>query len=119
MRFLLDEDVFPCLKFILEEWKHEAVSAALRPDLAGEPDEHILATAVSEGRVVITFNIEHFEELHQDYRHTAQKHPGIIVCRHVEGYENFHRLLRWMRNILQTVPLVQFPNTIYHLHNFG
>jgi hypothetical protein len=116
VRFLLDEDVFPCLKFILEEWGHEADSVTLRPGLLSQPDPVLLSRASQENRVFVTFNIKHFEELHQEYQDTGQEHAGIIVCRKLDGYENFHRLLRWMRNILKTVLLAQFPNSIYYLH---
>lgn len=44
----------------------------------GIPDEEVLAFAIQEERVLLTFNRLHFQRLH---RQTAGKHAGIIVCR--------------------------------------
>lgn len=44
----------------------------------GIPDEEVLAFAIQERRVLLTFNRLHFQRLH---RQTAGHHAGIIVCR--------------------------------------
>ncbi|MBE7497812.1 MAG: DUF5615 family PIN-like protein [Verrucomicrobiaceae bacterium] len=44
----------------------------------GIPDEEVLAFAIQEARVLLTFNRLHFQRLH---RQSAGKHAGIIVCR--------------------------------------
>ena len=118
MRFLVDEDVFTCLKFILEEWGHEADAVTLRPKLLSAPDEVLLTRATQEDRIFITFNIEHFEQLHQEYQEAGRYHGGIVVCRDPSGYHNFHRLLGWLRTMLGVVPPAQFPNTLHYLHTF-
>lgn len=118
MRFLVDEDISPCLKFILEEWGHEADAAVLRSDLRAAADEDLSNAATKENRTLVTFNIVDFEELHDQYQQTGRCHGGIVVCREQRGYQNFRRLLRWMQNMLKTVPLNQFPNTLHYLHTF-
>jgi len=118
VRFLVDEDVSPCLKFVLQEWGHSADAVGLREDLASEADDVILAAAECEQRVLVTFNADHFEALHQECRAAGRSHPGIVVCARQEGYRSFDRLLRWMRNMLAAVSPEDFANDLHYLHTF-
>lgn len=118
MRFLIDEDVHECLKFILAEWKHEADHVKLRPELGAEPDAVILATATSENRVIITYNTADYEGLHDHYRRQGQNHAGIICCRKLDGYRNFDRILAWMANLLKTEDEVTLRNRVCYLHSY-
>ena len=118
MRFLVDESVSPCLKFVLGAWGHDADAVGLRADLQGESDTTILATAAAERRVVVTFDTEDYERLHSELLAAGRHHAGILVCRQQEGYRNFGRLLRWMRNLLGTMAEGDFQGKVYHLHTF-
>jgi len=117
MRFLVDEDVFVCLKFILDEWGHDADAVQL-VGLQGSSDQDVLSHAVNEQRVIVTFNTNDFEQLHEECQEQGRDHPGIVVCQQQDGYENFGRMLRWMRAMLETVGPARFANTILYLHTF-
>jgi hypothetical protein len=45
----------------------------------GESDESQLAFASSNGRVLVTFNVAHFAELHATWLANGQHHAGIVV----------------------------------------
>jgi hypothetical protein len=118
MRFLVDENVSPCLKYILEAWGHDADAVGLRGDLASEDDREIMRAAIREERILVTFNISHYENLHEECIATGCDHPGMVVCIQQEGYANFGRIVRWMENLLKTVPVGALPNNIYYLHTY-
>ncbi len=118
LRFLIDENVTPCLKFVLNEWGYSAEAVSLRGDLRSLPDEDILSTAVKENRVVVTFNTDHFEELQADYAEQGWHHSGIVVCREQEGYVNFTKVLAWMRNLLKTESPSSLADQLRHLHTY-
>jgi hypothetical protein len=117
-KFLIDEDVYTCLKFILAERGYDADAVELRRDLDSKSDEQIMEAAVREERVVITFNVGDYEGLHDAYVEEGRSHPGVIVCRQQEGYRNFGRLLRWMGALLKTVREVGYANQLLRLHTF-
>jgi uncharacterized protein with PIN domain len=62
---------------LLRELGHD-VRTTSESGIAGQgtPDEKVLATAIGEGRIVLTHNRRHFIRLH---KHNPQ-HAGIIVC---------------------------------------
>ena len=115
----MDENVTPCLMFVLQERGHDASCAGFRADLEGESDEIVLAQAAHENRVVITHNYGHYEPLHAHYREVGRPHAGIIVCTEQDGYRSFARFLRWMSNLLATVRPDEFRNNLYYLHTSG
>ena len=117
MKFLVDEDVFPCLKFILDEWGHDAEAVELA-GLEAWPDPDVLDEAARQGRVLVTFNVVDFERLDRQYRARGQAHAGIIVCRKLEGYRNFHQIIAWMRNLLATARPEDFPGRVHYVHTY-
>jgi hypothetical protein len=62
---------------VLRELGHDVRTTA-ESGIAGQgtPDERVLATAIGEGRIVITHNRRHFIRLHS----RNPEHAGIIVC---------------------------------------
>lgn len=119
MRFLIDEDMFTCLKFLLDAWGHDADAVCLNRNLVASPDHLILHWAADEQRVVITFNTGDYETLHEQHRMQSRNHAGIIVCRKLDGYRNFHLIVRWMENLLDSVQPHEFSNSIHYLHSFA
>ena len=117
MRFLIDKDVHECLKFILAEWQHDAMHANLIPELESLPDPDLLAYAVARDRIVITYNMEDYQALHEDYEQAGRRHPGILCCRQQPGYRNFGRLLQWMRNFLAVETESSLRSQIRYLHS--
>ena len=79
MRFLLDENVFPCLKFVLEERGHDVRAVSLDAGLRQLSDEQLFNRAIREGRAVITFNRTHYEHLADEARADGRGHPGVIT----------------------------------------
>ena len=118
MRFLVDEDVFECVKFLLDEWGHDAHHVKLRPDLISEEDPAILARAVDEDRIVITFNAEDYEILHRQYQNRDSSHAGIVCCRQVKGYQNFMLVIGWLKRMLRTETPDTLRNRLVYLHTY-
>lgn len=117
MKFLVDEDFFVCLKFVLEAWGHDAEAVELA-GLDGWPDPDVLDEATRQERVLVTFNAADFERLHEHCTAQARPHAGIIVCRKLEGYRNFHQIIAWMRNLLATTRPEDFPGKVHYLHTY-
>ncbi len=118
MRFLVDEDVFHCLRFVLDEWGHDADHVSLRSDLLSKDDDTILRQAAAEGRVVITFNTPDDERLHKAYQVEGRSHAGVLCCRQYETYAQFSRLLDHMRNLLKTETEASLGNAVRYLHTY-
>ena len=100
MRFLVDENVSPCLAFILAEWGYDSDSILLR-GMESAPDAVVLDAAIAEDRIVITFNGPDYEVLHAALLDSDGHHPGIVICRQV-NYQGFSKLLAQMRLMLDT-----------------
>ena len=100
MKFLVDEDVSPCLAFMLTEWDHASDSVVLR-GMASAPDEAVLDAAIAESRIVITFNGPDYEVLHAALLDRDAHHPGIVVCPQV-SYSGFGKMLAQIRLMLDT-----------------
>jgi hypothetical protein len=72
------------------------VSTARDAGLIGESDEKHLAYAIAEGRVLYSFNVADFMNLHRAHLTQGKHHPGIILAqqqRYSVG-EQMRRLLR-------------------------
>jgi hypothetical protein len=54
------------------------VETALDAGLIGRPDDEHLAHASAEGRVLYTFNVGDFMQLHSEYAAAGRAHAGII-----------------------------------------
>ena len=78
-RFLADEDFDHRIAARLRVLGHDVLTLAVL-GLAGcrFPDDQVLATAIVEGRAVLTHNRLHFVRLH---RCTA-RHAGIVISSH-------------------------------------
>ena len=119
MKFLVDENVYTCLKFVLDAKGHDAQAVSLlRGPSELWSDERVMQEAAKEGRVVITFNTRDFEQLHRQYQAAEQRHPGIVVCATQSGYADFHKVLHWMDRMLAIVAEAEFPNSLRDLHTF-
>jgi len=117
MRFLVDEDVQTCLVFYLEDWGHSAAHVKYRADLVEEDDPVVLAAAVREGRVIVTYNVTDYEDLHRQYQAAAQHHLGIIVSRQQRA-ASFRNTLRWMGNLLRALSASDLADQVHYLHTF-
>ena len=78
VRFLTDEDVYGATSAALRKAGYDAVSTPEAGRL-GETDESQLQWASSQGRVLVTFNVAHFANLHAQWIQQGRHHAGIVV----------------------------------------
>ena len=79
MRLLLDEHISPLVAARLGSLGHDAVTVAERDGLRGASDDRIRETAVSEGRVLVTYDLRDFGSLGARMAAAGDPHPGIIL----------------------------------------
>jgi hypothetical protein len=77
IRFFTDEDVYAAVAQSLHQAGWDALS---RPQAGwvGESDEPQLTFAATEGRVLVTFNVAHFSQLHSTWLAAGHHHAGIV-----------------------------------------
>jgi hypothetical protein len=77
-RVFTDEDVYGAVALALRRSGIDAVSTpeAGHRGLADEPQ---LKWAAAEDRVLVTFNVAHFTELHVNWLRQGRHHAGIVV----------------------------------------
>jgi hypothetical protein len=78
IRFFTDEDVYGTIVVALRRARIDARST---PEVGrrGQSDESQLEWASTEGRVLVTFNVAHFAELHLTWLKQGRRHAGIVV----------------------------------------
>lgn len=80
MRLLLDEHFSKLIAERLRGRGHDVLTVG-EAGLAGATDERVLASAVRDGRAVVTNNIRDFRTLHADSLKTRSAHCGIVLVR--------------------------------------
>lgn len=89
------------------------VTTVLDEGMSEQNDAAQLEYAIQQGRVLYTFNVSHFCQLHTDYIAQGKKHEGIIVVyrqRYSVG-EQIRRLL----NLINTKSAEEMRNTLQFL----
>ncbi|MGO8689954.1 MAG: DUF5615 family PIN-like protein [Thermoguttaceae bacterium] len=76
--FFTDEDVYGTVAPALRRTGVDAVSAP-EAGRRGQSDQSQLEWAAVEGRVLITFNVAHFAELHAIWMRHGRHHAGVVV----------------------------------------
>ena len=79
MRALLDEQLSPEIAVLLRKAGYDVVAVAERDELVGSTDRAILEVAATEGRAVVTNNINDFRPLAAERLVTGGTHPGLIL----------------------------------------
>lgn len=92
-RFFTDEDVYSGVAAGLRKAGLDAMSTPEAGRL-GESDELQLAWAAHEGRVLVTFNVAHFAELHATWIARGGHHAGVVVSGQRPLGDTLRRLLR-------------------------
>lgn len=106
-RLYLDEDSMRrALVFGLRSRNVDVVTASER-EMINRPDADHLTTAAQEGRVLFSFNLADYCQLHRRWMESGQPHAGIIVARqqHLSVGEEIRQLL-WLRNRLSAEEMV-------------
>ena len=92
IRFFTDEDVYGVIAAALRAAGYDARSAP-ESGRRGESDESQLEWAGNEGRVLVTFNVSHFAQLHTAWLGAGRHHAGIIASSQRPVREVLRRLL--------------------------
>ena len=79
MRALLDEQLSPQIAVLLRRAGYDVLAVADRDDLVGCSDRIVFEIAGSEGRALITNNIEDFRPLAAEWLAVGRTHPGLIL----------------------------------------
>ncbi|PYP86482.1 MAG: hypothetical protein DMF61_13460 [Blastocatellia bacterium AA13] len=74
------------------------VTSALEQGMVRRPDRDHLELATSQGRVLYSFNIGDFQQLHSEYLAQGKPHSGIIL-----GQQQRYGLGEQMRRLLNIV----------------
>lgn len=98
MRFFTDEDVYGAVAAQLRNSGFDVV-ATPDADRLGASDESQLAWAAQENRVLVTFNVSDFSQLHYQWLEDNRHHAGVIVSRQRPIGEMVRRLLRLARSL--------------------
>ena len=98
LRLFTDEDVYGAVAPALRKAGLDAVSTPEAGRL-GESDESQLAYAASEGRVLLSFNVDHFAALHSAWLTPGRRHAGIVVS----SQRPIGELLRRVLNLAGTL----------------
>ncbi len=96
IRLYVDEDAMD--KALVQALRARGVDVitALDVNMIERPDEHHLAYASAQGRVLYSFNVGDFSRLHTTFLAQGKSHAGIILARqqHYSVGEQMRRLLR-------------------------
>ena len=80
MRILLDHDVSgPRVGTRLSAHGHDVRALDQQPRHAGLADDEVLRLATSEGRIVVTHDVNTFPPVLRDFAERAESHAGAIV----------------------------------------
>ena len=90
------------------------VTSSEQAALLGEDDRRQLEFASTNQRAIVTFNIDDFVALHEQYRSEGKEHWGIILSTEESIGTLVHRLLR----LLNSVSALEMKNQIHWLNEF-
>jgi len=92
LRFFTDEDVYAAVASALRRSGIDAVSTP-ETGRRTQTDESQLEWSSAERRVLVTFNVAHFVELHADWLGRGFHHGGIVVSAQRPIGDTVRRLL--------------------------
>jgi hypothetical protein len=92
-RFFTDEDVYGAVVPALRRAGIDAVSTR-EAGRQGLDDASQLEWVSTEGRVLVTFNVAHFADLHAKWLQHGRHHAGIVVSSQRPIGDILRRLLR-------------------------
>jgi predicted nuclease of predicted toxin-antitoxin system len=116
LRLYLDADIDPLVARQLQTRGYDIVGAH-DAGMARASDLEHLVYATHEGRALLTFNIDHFSELYDQWWHEQRTHFGIILSRQYQRAE-IGELLRLVKNVLQLATQDDLANRLRFLGEF-
>ena len=106
----LDEDV-SVLLFKLMKARGFDVLTARDAGMLGKDDQEQLAYSARNGRVILTHNRVHFEQLHTEWLATQNEHAGIVVANRRDVYDLASRVAR----LLNSVSASEIANQLFYV----
>lgn len=97
VRLQLDGDVHGALADALRKRGYDAINAAESHRL-NLTDEEQLLQASADRRILVTFNVKHFVELHNEFARSGREHFGIIVSKQIPVGAILRKLLAEIQN---------------------
>ncbi|HKY55645.1 MAG TPA: DUF5615 family PIN-like protein [Anaerolineales bacterium] len=98
MNIFADECVYKVTVALLRSWGNNVLTAQ-EAELAGKPDEEILAYAIMHERVLITIDMDFSNIRH----YTPKSHKGIIVAKiRPRNANKVHKVLEHLLNNIET-----------------
>ena len=83
-RIYSNENFYYAAVEILQQLGHDVLTTKAAGNAnKGIPDEDVLAYAIAEERIVLTFNYNHFKRLHRFF----PDHFGVIICTEDRDYQ--------------------------------
>lgn len=80
LRLYLDEDSMDQRLVRALRTRGMDVETALDAEMVAQPDEEHLRYAAASGRVLHTFNVDDFYELHSQFMDEKRDHAGLVLA---------------------------------------
>jgi len=109
----LDEDVDTDLVAPLRQRGYE-VYCVRDVGTRQRDDPEQIVFAAERGWAIVTHNVEHFQNWHNQWMAEGKEHAGIIVSKRME----IGRMLRALPNLLDRVSAGEILNQLLYLQNF-
>lgn len=118
IKLYLDEDITaaPHLATTLRRRGFDAVST-IEVGNRKLDDRSQFAYAIATQRVLLTFNIQDYVPLAQEFYADGREFPGLVVSPHLQGHR-FEYLLKLVLNLLSQTDEISMWNTIRFLQEF-
>ncbi len=108
VNLVLDEMLPKTLAEQLRERGHDAVAVTERPAWRGTSDRRLIELAWSDGRAIVTYNLEDFLRLTSDLGSRGTVPPGLVLLSSRRFPDSqpatFGRLLRSLEALLEDPP---------------
>jgi hypothetical protein len=112
-RLYLNEHLSPDLAEALRQRGFDVI-ASLEVDMGEREDEEHLVFAAQQGRAVLTFNVQDFMPLHEQFLAAGREHAGIVFSTE----ESFRVLFRRLIRLLHSVAAQELRNQVRWLNEF-
>lgn len=105
MKLVVDEHLSPTIADELRQRGHDVVSAA-QVGLRQQPDAAVFASAVGQGRTIVTANYADFRALHHVYLSRGERHWGVVFVprRFSLAEAGFGRLIGALERLMNEHP---------------
>jgi predicted nuclease of predicted toxin-antitoxin system len=117
IKLYIDEDVTNELAVALRDRGFEAESAA-DAGLLNADDDAQLAHAAANNMALLTYNVQDYPALGQQYSEEGRSHSGIVVSSDQYGRRQFGTLLRLVLHLLNALSADELIDRIVFLQQF-